>query len=545
MVDWSKIVESHVVKNFQKIALKWWGIDIRFYDASGNGAGNHMPAQNPLCSHLHATKIGPEKCAQNYRKHLRGFNRTLKPLVYTCYAGVQGVAAPIFVGGNYVGAIVGSGALLPYNKSVKERNAAIDGLARLGLDRDKAERCFQGLKQVSDHSEGYVLDFMNVIAKDITSFLELIQEKEEVIQKQAALLHKTYNGKYKDIVGESPAMKRVFDVLGRIEHIESTVLIEGESGTGKELIAAAVHYSSLRRDKVFISQNCAVFSETLFNSELFGHEKGAFTGATQDKKGLFEIADGGTLFLDEIGDMSKDAQARLLRALEDGTFYSVGGTRQKKVDVRIIAATNKDLKEQVERGLFRKDLYYRINTISVKLPPLRERKEDVPLLANHFLKSFAELHNVERKQISGEVIGMFQAYPWPGNIRELKNLMERLTILSDKSEIIGKYLIPEEIARASFPDSSTKGLVKGMKLHEALKHVEKDIVKDALSRSGWNKTVASDLLGISRASLNNKIVEFSLKPEKRVVRVENASGEVMRLNEDAKSPCYSNARYCQ
>ncbi|MBI5307689.1 MAG: sigma 54-interacting transcriptional regulator [Planctomycetes bacterium] len=487
MVDWNKIVESHVVKNFQKISLKWWGMDIRFYDASGNVAGNHMPIQNPLCSHLYATKIGPGKCAQNYRKHLRGINRTLNPLVYTCYAGVQGVAAPIFVGGNYVGAIVGSGALLPYNKSVKERNAAIDGLVRLGPDRDKIERCFQGLKQVSDHSEEYVLDFMKVIAKDITSFLEL---------------------------GESPAMKRVFDVLGRIEQIESTVLIEGESGTDKELIAAAVHYSSLRRDKVFISQNCAVFSETLFNSELFGHEKGAFTGATHDKKGLFEIADGGTLFLDEIGDMSKDAQARLLRVLEDGTFYSVGGTLQKRVDVRIIAATNKDLKEQVERGLFRKDLYYRINTIDIKLPPLRERKEDVPLLANHFLKSFAELHNVERKQISGEVIGMFQAYPWPGNIRELKNLMERMTILFDKSEIIEKHLVPEEIARASFPDCSAKGVVKGMKLHEALKSLEKDIVRDALSQSGWSKTVASNLLGISRASLNNKIAEFSLKPEK-------------------------------
>lgn len=514
MVDWNKIVESHVVKNFQKISLKWWGIDIRFYDASGNVAGNHLSIQNPLCGYLHSTKTGLKNCTQNYRKHLKSFNSTRKPFVYSCYAGIQGVAAPIFVGGNYVGAIVGSGIQLPHDKSLKSRNATIEGLVSLGIDRETIVRRFQELKQVSDHSEECLLDFIGVIATDIMAFGELLQEKEELVQKQTALMHKTYNGKYKCIIGNSPAIEKVFEMLDRIEQMESPVLIEGESGTGKELIAAAIHYNSLRRDKVFILQNCSAFSETLLNSELFGHEKGAFTGATHDKKGLFEIADGGTLFLDEIGDMNKDAQARLLRVIENKTFYRVGGVQEKKVDVRIIAATNKELYKQVEQGLFRQDLYYRINTIDIKLPPLRERKEDIPLLVNYFLKSFAELRNEEKKQVSGRVIDIFMAYSWPGNIRELKNQIERLVILCGKGEIIDASLVPQKIACASFPlDCSVKGLAKGIKLNEAMKSLEKEIIGLELLRSGWNKTVASAVLGISRATLNNKIAEFSLKPE--------------------------------
>ena len=353
---------------------------------------------------------------------------------------------------------------------------------------------------------------MKAIVADIMAFGELLQEKEGVIQKQATVLHKARNGKYPCLVGNSQAMEKVFGLLDSIDRIESPVLIDGESGTGKELIAAAVHYNSVRKDKVFVLQNCAAFSETLLNSELFGHEKGAFTGATHGKKGLFEIADGGTLFLDEIGDMNKEAQARLLRVLEDKTFYSVGGVQLKKVDVRVIAATNKNLHAQVEQGMFRKDLYYRINVIHLKMPPLRERKEDVPLLADHFLESFAKLHKEEKKVLSREVIDMFLAYHWPGNIRELKNQIERLSVLSGKSTIIEKRLIPEEIAHTTLAVCSANGLAKGMYLRETLKALERDIIRDVLLKSGWNKSLAYNALGISRASLDSKLAEYALKP---------------------------------
>ncbi|MBI5308571.1 MAG: sigma-54-dependent Fis family transcriptional regulator, partial [Planctomycetes bacterium] len=226
----------------------------------------------------------------------------------------------------------------------------------------------------------------------------------------------------------------------------------------------------------------------------------------------FEIADGGTLFLDEIGDMNREAQARLLRVLENRTFYSVGGVQQKKVDVRIVAATNKDLYAQVEQGLFRKDLYYRINIIRLKMPPLRERKEDVPLLTDYFLESFARLHNEGKKQLSREVMDIFLAHRWPGNIRELKNLIERLVVFSGKSEIIEKHLIPEEIAHAALPVGSAKGLVKGTDLRETMKSLERDIIRDVLLQSGWNKALAYNTLGVSRATLDNKIAEYALKP---------------------------------
>ena len=264
---------------------------------------------------------------------------------------------------------MGSGVQLPYDRSVKSRKAAIDGLVRMGFDRVAIEKGFQGLKQVSGHCEEYVLDFIKAVAEDVMAFGERLFEKVVVTQIKSATTYKSHNGKYEGLVGNSPVIKQIFDMLDRLERMESPVLITGESGTGKELVAAAVHHNSARRDKAFVLQNCTAFSETLFNSELFGHEKGSFTGAVHDKKGLFELADGGTLFLDEIGDVSRDSQSRLLRVLEGGTFYSIGGTQQKRVNVRLVTATNKDLREQIERGLFRKDLYYRINTIDIKMPP--------------------------------------------------------------------------------------------------------------------------------------------------------------------------------
>lgn len=317
--------------------------------------------------------------------------------------------------------------------------------------------------------------------------------------------------KYKNIVFASSEMAEVFDTVKIIESSEKTILIEGETGTGKELLAAAIHYNSPRKDKVFIIQNCSAFNDALLNSELFGHVKGSFTGAISDKKGLFQMADEGTLFLDEIADMSIGNQATLLRILENGTYYKLGGTELHRVDVRIIVATNKDLHTQVEKGLFRKDLFYRINAIPITLPPIRKRKGDIIPLLYHFLESYAETHNTLKKEVSQEVVQLFEAYDWPGNVRELKNQVERLIILSDSNNKIQAKLLPPQMKGNSISvvkherRSSNRNTLK-----DILKTVERKATETALEKANWNKTMASKTLGISRASLNNKIENFNI-----------------------------------
>ncbi len=508
MIDWTKILESHVTRIFRKISYQWWGIDIQFYDEYGISKSRGMPFRNPLCSVIHSTPKGVKLCAQTYLKNLKKFKKTKEPFFYQCFAGLQGFAVPILVKQTYVGAIVGSGIKVFENNDPMQKRYR-ETLTDLGFDRMELDRCYEKLKTRDLHEKELISDFMKHIAEDVVAYYELLQETDEIAKKQSLLLKSIYKEKYKEIIGTSPAIKRVFDTLELIERSESPVLIEGESGTGKELIAAAIHYNSPRKDKIFVIQNCSAFSDTLLNTELFGHEKGSFTGALSEKKGLFEIADKGTLFLDEIGDMNIELQAKLLRVLEDGSFYRVGGTEQKKANVRIIAATNKELKGLVERGLFRKDLFYRINTIHVKLPPLRERKEDISLLINHFLDYYVISCHGDRKELDQETTEILRAYHWPGNIRELKNLVERLVLLSGTSKAIEVRHIPGEILADLHPGLHASP--KPIKLADALDALEKNMVCNALKRARWNKTRASRELGISRASLNNKIAEFNIQ----------------------------------
>lgn len=385
-------------------------------------------------------------------------------------------------------------------------------LIKLGFDGKEIDRYYGNLKTIDRHTKEQVSDFMELVAEDVIAFYKLLQEKEVLIKKQSVLLEGVYKEKYKGIIGTSPAIKRVFNTLEFIEQSESPVLIDGESGTGKELVAAAIHYHGLRKEKIFIIQNCSAFSDTLLNSELFGHEKGAFTGAISDKKGLFEIADKGTLFLDEIGDMNIDLQAKLLRVLEDGSFYRVGSMKQKRVNVRIITATNRPLKDLIEKGLFRKDLFYRINTIHLTLPPLRERREDILPLINYFMEYFALIRGEDKKVMSRQAREILQTYHWPGNVRELKNMIDRLILFSGDNKTIEPQHIPREIHAETYPGLHTHSYAKPTKLADALKALEKNMVCDALKRAQGNKTYASKELGISRASLNNKISEFNIQP---------------------------------
>jgi len=251
---------------------------------------------------------------------------------------------------------------------------------------------------------------------------------------------------FANIVGKSKAMRQVFEVIAKVAQTRASVLITGESGTGKELIARAIHFNSPRRDKPFVSINCSALPETLLESELFGHERGAFTGAYTQRKGRFELAHGGTLFLDEVGDMSPALQVKLLRVLQEMSFERVGGTRTLSVDVRLVAASNRDLRQQVAAGHFREDLYYRLKVVHIEVPPLRERRDDIPLLVQHFLKKTATANDLPRKKINPEALKILYNYPWSGNVRELENVIERTVILCDGDEI-GPEDLPEEIRR--------------------------------------------------------------------------------------------------
>jgi transcriptional regulator with GAF, ATPase, and Fis domain len=290
-------------------------------------------------------------------------------------------------------------------------------------------------------------------------------------------------------------MKRVFDIIKKVAPTNITVLVQGETGTGKELVAKAIHTLSPRREFAFVPVNCAAIPKELIESELFGHEKGAFTGATSAREGKFQSAHGGTIFLDEIGDMSLDLQAKVLRILEDRELQRVGGSKSIPVDVRIIAATNKDLAKTVEEGSFREDLFYRLNVVAVMLPPLKERKKDIIPLAEYFIAGRV-------KKISSKAKRLMESYDWPGNVRELRNCVDRAVVLGD-----GKVIQPEDL-----PYTFRKGGQVIPAPLERLDHVEEDHIVRVLRYTNWNKSDAARILGITRQTLDNKIKRYGIKP---------------------------------
>jgi two-component system response regulator HydG len=307
---------------------------------------------------------------------------------------------------------------------------------------------------------------------------------------------------FSNIIGKSPKMRELFETLSMVAPTEATVLLLGESGTGKEIIANAIHENSPRREKPYVKVNCAALPETLLESELFGHEKGAFTGAIDKKKGRFERADGGTIFLDEIGEMSLPTQTKILRVLQEREFEPVGGTKTIKVDVRIIAATNKHLEEEVSKGRFREDLYYRINVVPITIPPLRERREDIPLLAEHFLRIYSEKNRRTIRGLGQGVMQGFIQYNWPGNVREIENIVERMVIMS-KGDTITLDDLPPALAGRQQEEESTPPPT-------SLRDVERETIVKTLQQTGGNRTRTAAILGITRKTLQNKIKEYGI-----------------------------------
>jgi len=329
---------------------------------------------------------------------------------------------------------------------------------------------------------------------DVTLALERAEkvinlERENIKLKEELKILKEY-----EIVGESPQLKEVLDIVKRVSSLDVTVIIYGESGTGKELIARAIHFNSPRKDKPFIPVNIAALPEELVESELFGYKKGAFTGATTDKEGIFKACDGGTIFLDEIAEASPRLQAKLLRVIEYKKFTPLGSTKEEEVDVRIIAATNKNLFELVKEGKFREDLYYRLNVVPIQLPPLRERVEDIPLLVKYFIKKYSVRYNLQEKAMEDEALKLLMSYTWPGNIRELENFIEHLLIVTRSLKIT-----KEDVLNLMERKSVGKAKIK------TLEELELDYIKHVLNLTGGNKKKASELLGIDLSTLYRKI----------------------------------------
>jgi two-component system nitrogen regulation response regulator NtrX len=315
-------------------------------------------------------------------------------------------------------------------------------------------------------------------------------------------LKKDLTRKYR-LIGNSPKIELLKDQINMAAQSNSRVLIMGESGSGKELVARLLHENSKSAGNPFIEVNCAAIPHELIESELFGHEKGSFTGAFESKKGKFELANGGTLFLDEVGDMSLSAQSKVLRIIETQEFQRVGGSKNIKVDVRIITATNKDLKEEVKKGNFREDLLYRLNVIPILVPPLRERKEDIPALVEHFLESFATEYGKKQKKIAPDALKMLEAYDWPGNIRELRNVLERLVIMTSSDTITSKNLFIAEPTRQDYLGYKT--------LKEARDAFEKDFLTKRLEENNWNVSKTAEILQIERSNLHKKIKAYNIK----------------------------------
>ena len=355
-------------------------------------------------------------------------------------------------------------------------------------------------------------DTLNVLQLVASAMLQPLRvnhviqtEREKLLNENVALKQKLQEEfSFHNIIGNSHEMRDVFEQVAQVARTDTTVLLRGESGTGKELIAEAIHYNSNRSEKPFIRVNCAAIPENLIESEFFGYEKGAFTGAVSRKKGRFEIADGGTIFLDEVGDLSPMTQVKLLRVLQEHTFERVGGTETLKVDVRIIAATNTDLEVLIEQNKFREDLYYRLNVFLIFLPPLRERRTDILLLADHFMLKYGRKHGKAIKRISTPAIDMLMSYHWPGNVRELENCVER-SVLVCEDQVIHSYHLPPTLQTAE-----SSNTVSRLSLEESVAAYEKELIQDALKTTRGNRAKAARLLESTERIIGYKITKYNI-----------------------------------
>jgi len=525
MINWDELKHIHVIRKLEEILAVWFNTDIFFVDERGqirnwDLTDKRREFKNPLS----AAFLPKEKGRQVFLKAIADANEKAfkSDKAHVAVTGPTGcetmLVSRIAAENDFLGSVIAFSYIeKPVSAEDKARCKA--ALESLGLDWVGFEGAVNRLSVLADAQKKYFYELVDLVAQEIVTFHTEISKREERISALNNQLGNRYS--YDSMIGKSKPMQELYGLLDKIKMSESTVLIQGENGTGKELIARAIHYNSPRKDAQFVTVNCSAFNENLLDSELFGHVRGSFTGAIKDKKGLFEAADKGTLFLDEIGDMSPTMQVKLLRVLQEGTLTPVGGTELRKVDVRVVAATNKDLKDMVEQGTFREDLYYRINVINVVVPPLRDRKEDIPVLVDHFLTRGCKEKGVALKSFAKRTMEKVFDYPWPGNIRELENEVERLIVLSGDEQ-----RIPAELLSPRIRDFGEHAKVQGVrvagKLKDALEELEKTMIREGLRRTNWNKSRLAKELGISRAGLIMKVEKYGLD-KRKLARGEGAA----------------------
>jgi len=514
MIDWDEFEHIHVIKKLKQILQSWWNIDVLFTDERGHLRcfdSEKTNFANPAIQSLFKKDAAIGALGDTVNKAIDDLRQSEQSFSIRNWemAGFDVGIFPILIDNDFMGTVVALGFLK--DKSEASRLSEVrERLAAFGIANDVIEVALTKIRCLDDHERGHFTELVELVAQEIVTLHLEITSRENRIRELNKELGSRY--KYDNMIGKSKPMQSLYAILDKIRGADTTVLIQGENGTGKELIAKALHYNSNRKDKTFVIQNCSAFNDNLLESELFGHMKGSFTGATKDKRGLFEVADKGTFFLDEIGDTSPTMQVKLLRVLQEGTFIPVGAIEVKRVDVRIIAATNKNLKEMVEKGTFREDLYYRLNVINLRVPPLRERKEDIPLLVDFFLAEKNKEHGKDGDQktiITKRALEKLYDHQWPGNVRELQNEIERLVVLSGDETKLTADMLSGKIV-----ESTDKGKVQGARvtgrLKDALEELERSMIKEGLRRTGWNKSKLSKELGISRAGLIMKVEKYGL-----------------------------------
>lgn len=515
MINWDEFEHIHVIKKLRHILNSWWNIDLIFTDERGQIKGfdnKKVPMKNPITGYL----MDKDACQQNLSdtvtkaiEDLRASDNRFSLRKWDMVGYDIGIF-PIMIENDFMGSVIALGYFKEENFSSRLTEVR-DRLAAFGASGEMIEKGLGILKHLDDTDRGHFTEICELVAQEVITLHLEISSRENRITELNKEIGSRY--KYDNMIGKSKPMQSLYALMDKIKGADTTCLIQGENGTGKELIAKSIHYNSNRKDKAFVIQNCSAFVDSLLESELFGHVKGSFTGAVKDKKGLFEMADKGTFFLDEIGDTSPQMQVKLLRVLQEGTFIPVGATEGRKVDVRVIAATNKNLREMVENGTFREDLYYRLNVINIRVPSLRERKEDIPLLAEFFLGRSSEAKGVPRKSLTKRSLEKLYDYAWPGNVRELQNEMERLVVLAGE-----ETKLSEELLSGKILESADKGKVQGArlqgKLKDALEDLERDMIREGLRRTGWNKSKLAKELGISRAGLIMKVEKYGLDKRK-------------------------------
>lgn len=515
MINWDEFEHIHVIRKLKEIISRWYNVNVFFADDRGNlkiiEKGAKREYSNHICNLLLQREEGYDSLAEFVKNTIAELRKTQeKDLMREWMPNFLSSSFPIIIENDFMGGVICIGY---FKEGVTEgqKKELAKALAHFNLPHQDIEFAVSKTRTLGKDELAYFGELSDLVSQEISTLHKEISLREDRINELNKELGIRY--KYDSMIGKSKPMQDVYGMLDKIKNSESTVLIQGENGTGKELIAKAIHYNSARQEKVFVTQNCSAFNDNLLDSELFGHVKGSFTGAVKDKKGLFEVADGGTFFLDEIGDTSPSMQVKLLRVIQEGTFIPVGATEPRKVDVRILAATNKDLKDMVEKGLFREDLYYRINVINITVPPLRDRKEDIPLLCEHFLNKTAQEKGIKPKILTKRALEKIFDYPWPGNIRELENEMERVTVLAGTETKITVDMLSGRI-REFGERSKVQGVRIQGKLRDALEELEREMIREGLKRTGWNKSRLAKELGISRAGLINKVEKYNLDKRK-------------------------------